>query len=174
MAANKYISNNAGILQEVAANQVSAGAGDAGKIVALTATGQIDLTMMPTGVGPDIEAVVASETIASGAYVNLWSNAGVTNVRNADASAASPGKPADGYVLVGGASLATLSVYFLGRNTGVTGRTPGAKQFLSDTTPGAALETAPTTSAHMVQSLGKAVTATDVNVEINPSYFFLA
>jgi hypothetical protein len=46
MAGNKYISNNAGTLTEVASVNSSAGAGDSGKIVALNASGLMDSTII--------------------------------------------------------------------------------------------------------------------------------
>ena len=46
MAGNKYISNNGGVLTEVATNNTSAGAGDANKIVSLNASGVLDSTII--------------------------------------------------------------------------------------------------------------------------------
>jgi hypothetical protein len=51
MAGNKYLKMSGGRIQEEAAAQTSAGAGDAGKIVGLNSSGVIDPTMMPPGVG---------------------------------------------------------------------------------------------------------------------------
>jgi hypothetical protein len=47
MTLGKYLANNSGTITEVAANQTSAGAGDADKLVALNSAGVLDVTMMP-------------------------------------------------------------------------------------------------------------------------------
>jgi len=163
MAGNKYIANSAGTLTEVAANQVSAGAGDAGKIVALDATGRIDTSMMPTGIGADTAAITTSEALAAGDFVNVFNNAGTPNVRKADASVA--GKEAMGFVLAAFGAAATATVFFEGTNTQVTGQTAG-KVFLSATTPGKTTSTAPATAGQVVQVVGFATSATTVNCQI--------
>lgn len=165
MAGNKYISNSSGTLQEVIANQVSAGAGDAGKIVALNSTGQLDTTMMPTGIAPDTAAITASEALSAGAFVNVWNNAGAFNARNADGSTS--GKEAHGFVLSAVASSGTATVYFNGTNNQVTGMSPGMT-YLSGTTPGGAVASAPTGSGKTVQRLGLATSATSINYTLQP------
>lgn len=161
MAGNKYLSNNAGITTEVVATQTSAGAGDAGKIVALASTGQLDVSLMPTGIGADTQAIVASEALTAGNLVNVWSNAGAFNVRKADATVA--GKEANGFVLAGFANGASATVYFEGNNNQMSGLTPG-KQFLS-TTAGAVTSTAPSASGNVVQVVGFATSATNMNFQ---------
>lgn len=155
----KYLGLNAGVIQEELALQVSAGAADAGKIPRLDSAGLLPVTMLPTGVGAEVISVVASETIAAGAYVNIWNSTGL-KVRNADATVA--GKEAIGFCLVGGAAAATLTVYMASQqNSAVSTRTVGAKQFLG-TTPGLGVETAPSASGNVVQQLGFATSATNV------------
>ena len=159
----KYLSLTAGVIQEELALQVSAGAGDAGKIIRLDSAGLLPVTMLPSGVGAEAISVVTSEIIAAGAYVNLWNSTGL-KARNADASVA--GKDAVGFCLVGGAAAATVTVYLASQaNNATSGRTVGARQFLS-TTPGASQETAPAATGNVVQQLGFAVSAT--NVLFNP------
>jgi hypothetical protein len=68
MAGNKYLSNSAGAVTEVAAIQTSAGAGDVGKIPALDAAGKLDTSMIPGGAGGD---VVGPATHAA-SYVPQW------------------------------------------------------------------------------------------------------
>lgn len=174
MAAKKYLKQVSGDPTEQAATVVSAGVANDGDIPALDSTGHFDLSLLPTGVGPDIEVVVASEALAAGALVNLWNNSGTLNVRNADASVAAGGKRAHGYVLAAVAGGGSASVYFLGRNTGVSGLTAGLRYFLSNTTPGGYLSTAPSTSGHCIQSVGVSISATDINIEINPNVIILA
>lgn len=162
MAGSKYLTNTNGDLTEVISSQTSAGAGDAGKVVALNSTGTIDVTMMPPGIGADVQSVVASESLAAGAFVNVWNNAGTPNVRNADAS--TTGKEADGFVLAAFASAATAVVYFAGNNNQITGATAG-RVWLSDTTPGGYRATAPTGSGKTSQIIGVATAAANINFE---------
>lgn len=159
MAGKKYLSNNAGVITEVAAIQTSAGAGDAGKIPAVNASGVFDTSFMPPGIGADTAAITASEALSAGALVNVWNNAGAFNVRNADGSTS--GKEAHGFVLASVSSSATATVYFEGTNNGVTSLSP-AVQYLS-TTPGAATSTAPSGSGQTVQRVGEATSATSLN-----------
>lgn len=153
MAAPKYLKNVSGVLTEQAASET----GGTEVIVATNSSGQIDISVMPTGIGPDIAVIVASEALSSGNLVNIYSNAGTANCRKADGS--TTGKVAHGFVLASVTSGGNASVYLSGLNTAVTGLTPGP-QFLSDATPGASVAAAPTTSGHTVQKVGIAVSAT--------------
>lgn len=190
MAGNKYIKNNAGTLTEEASIQSSAGAGDAGKIpalnasgildstivnskatsagagdagklVALDGSGKIDSTMMPVGIGADTASVIASENLAAGDLVNIWNDTGTAKARKADATTA--GKEAHGFVLSAVSSAASATVYFEGTNTAVTGRTPG-KQYLA-TTAGSTTTTAPSGAGNVVQIVGFATSATALNFQ---------
>ena len=138
----------------------SAGAGDTGKVVALDSSGRIDTTMMPVGVAADTISLTTSEIIASGALINVWSSTGA-KARNADATIA--GKEAHGFCLAGAGSGATITVYFEGNNTSVTGLTPGP-QFLQ-TTAGLCGVTAPSASGNIVQRVGYATSATSMNFQ---------
>lgn len=162
MAGAKYLTNTSGDLTEVVSSQTSAGAGDAGKVVALNSTGTIDITMLPTGVGPDTATIVASESLAAGAFVNVWNNTGTPNVRNADAS--TTGKQADGFVLSAFSSSGSAVVYLFGNNNQITGAI-GGRVWLSDTTPGGYRATAPTGSGKISQIIGTATSATSINFE---------
>jgi hypothetical protein len=153
MAGFKFLTQVGGALAEVIANQSSAGAGDAGKAVALDATGRIDNSMMPVGIGADTQVVTASEALSDGDYVNIWDSAGTFKVRKADASAA--GKEAHGFVLA-----SVLS----GAAGHVTGQT-GGPVYLSATTPGAGTTTPPTGTGKVVQRIGFATAATAVNFD---------
>jgi hypothetical protein len=164
MAGDKYLYNNAGAVTEKVAVQTSAGAGNAGNIPALNAAGVLDTSFMPTGVAADTQAIVASEALAAGNLVNIWSNAGVFNVRKADATVA--GKEAHGFVLASVSSAATATVYFVGNDTGVTGLSPGV-QFLS-TTAGTSSSSAPSGSGNVVQRVGVATAATVLNFVPQP------
>lgn len=160
MAGDKFLYNNSGTLTEKASVQSSAGAGDAGKIPALDASGRLDSTMMPTGIAADTATVTASENLAAGDLVNIWNSTGA-KVRKADATTA--GKEAHGFVTGAVISGASATVYFEGTNAGVTGLTPGV-QFLS-TTAGLATATAPSGAGNVVQRVGFATAATSLNFQ---------
>lgn len=163
-AATKFLgqSSTAGALAEYTGVQSSAGSGDVGKIVALNSAGQIDNSMLPTGVGAETKSIVASEALSAGNFVNVWNNSGTINVRKADASSASAGKPADGFVLASVSMSASATVYFAGINNQLTSLTAGDAYFGDDSTAGGATLTAPTTSGHMVQYIGDAVSTTEI------------
>ena len=164
LSTKKFIKNNAGTMTEEAALLTSAGAGDANKMPALDASGRLDTTFMPSGIGADTSTIVASEILVAGDLVNIWNNAAVANVRKADANVA--GKEAHGFVLAGFAALAGATVYFEGTNSQVTGLTPGPL-FLS-TTPGIAVATAPSAAGNTVQRVGFATSATSLNFQSQP------
>ena len=189
MAGNKFLTNNAGVITEVAstnsssgvsdANKVvslnasgvldstivnskttSAGAGDSGKVVALDGTGRIDSTMMPVGIGADTAIIVASEALSAGNLVNIYNNTGVTNVRKADNTTA--GKEAHGFVLAAVSNGASATVYFEGTVTGLTGLTGGVK-YLG--TGGASAASAPSTAGNVAQIVGFATSASTLNFQ---------
>lgn len=164
MAPQKFLTNNAGQLQEVAANASSAGAPDAGKLPALDGTGRLDTSFMPVGIGADTAVIATTEALSAGNFVNIYDGgSGVFKCRKADGSTT---KPAHGFVLASVASAANATIYLEGQNTQLTGLVPG-DVFLSDSTPGGTSPTAPTTSGHLVQRLGTAVSATAM--DYNPS-----
>lgn len=178
--------NASGVLDSTIINSktTSAGAGDSGKIPALNAsgilddsilnasvtssankivkmdgTGRIDIGVLPVGVGADTATITTSEALAAGDFVNVHNSSG-PKVRKADATAA--GKQAHGFVLASFGSGASATVYFEGSNTSVTGKTPGATQFLA-TTAGASTETAPAAAGNINQEIGVATSATSIN-----------
>jgi hypothetical protein len=155
MAASKYMTIVSGIDTLIAANQTSAGAGDAGKLMALNSSGLLDVTMLPVGVGPDVKAMVTSENLAVGAIVNVYNVAGVATARNADDSNS---RQAMGYVLAATTSPAVATVYFTGINNQLSGLVPGARQYLS--TVGAISSTPATSGIH--QYVGEAISATEL------------
>lgn len=158
MPAKKYLSNNNGVLTEVAASQVSAGAADAGKLVALDEQGRLDNSMMPVGLGADTALVAASEALSAGDWVNIWNSTGA-KVRKADGASA---KECHGFVLAAVASGANATVYFEGTNNMVSAQTPG-QVFLGNA--GVGVAAAPTAAGAIVQRIGIAVSATAVNFE---------
>lgn len=189
MATKKYLKNNSGVITEEASVDSSAGAGDAGKIVALNTSGvlaasivnsvttssgagdtgkvvaldgsgKIDNTMMPTGVGADTATITASEALSAGDLVNIHNSTGA-KVRKADATTA--GKEAHGFVLSSVSNGASATVYFEGSNTSVTSLTPGV--YYLSTTAGGVTATAPSSSGNVVQRVGFATSATALNFQ---------
>lgn len=160
MAAKKFIRLVAGVFTEIAATVTSAGAGNDGDLVALDSSGRLDNSVMPVGIGADTKSITASEALAAGDWVNVWNSTGA-KVRKADATTA--GKEAHGFVLAAVSNGASALVYFEGTNTQVTGQTPGPV-FLQ-TTAGTGGSTIPSASGNVVQNLGVALSATEVNFE---------
>ena len=168
--ADKYLALDANNRRtEREATTTSAGAGNAGDIVALGADGKLHESVLPLGIGADVQVAPASENLAEGDMVNLWDDAGTLKVRKADASAASASKAADGFVKENVTAPADATVYFEGTNSGLSGLTPGAVYALSHTVPGGVvpLASATTTAGHCLQVVGKATSATSINIEID-------
>ena len=161
MAAKKFLRFVNNVLTEVFGVQASAGAANAGDIVALDDSGRIDNSMMPVGIGTDTASIQASENLAAGDWVNVWDSTGSFRVRKADAT--TTGKEAHGFVLSAVTSGNPATVYFEGTNTQVSGQTPGAV-FLQ-TTAGIGGATVPSASGNVAQQIGVAVSATAVNFE---------
>ena len=154
-----YLKLSGGVPTDINANITSAGAADAGKIVKLDASGKLDVTVMPVGLTPEARTMQASEALAAGDLVNFW-NSGGPRMRKADATSA--GKEAHGFVLAAVASAASGTVYPEENVlTGLSGLTPGARQFLA-TTAGTRSETPPATSGQAVQIVGVALSATEM------------
>jgi hypothetical protein len=163
MPASKVLSLINGIVTLVTSVVTSAGAADDGKIPALDAQGKLDLSVMPTGIGADSVSVVFSEAVAAGDFVNLYNNAGTLNARKADASVQT--KAANGFVKAAVASAATGVVFKEGTNDQLSGKTPGARQYLSATTAGAPTETPVSGTGKTHQFLGVAQSATAMDFE---------
>lgn len=161
MAGKKYLQLGTSGIEEKASTDSSAGAGNAGDIVALDSTGKIPLNMMPSGIGPATKALVASEAITAPALVNIWNDTGTAKIRKADAAS---NKPANGFILASVASAASADVYFEGEVTGLSGLVAG-KAWLSATVPGATQATIPTTAGHIAQSVGWVTSATTLDFE---------
>lgn len=162
----KFLSLVSNKVTEVLALVTSLGAGSAGAIPALDASGRLDTSMMPVGIGADTKSVITSEALTAGDFVNIYDVSGTATCRKA--SAADATKPAHGFVLDNVTSAGNATVYFEGPNTGVTGLTAGLTYVLSAATPGAvlALSSGPAAAGNVLQVLGVATAATEINVEI--------
>lgn len=128
------------------------GAANANNVPALNANGQLDVTMMPTGIGPDTQVLPATEAISAGALVNIFTNSGAISVRNADGS--TTGKQADGFVLASVTSGTNATVYLSGLNTAATGTTTAGLVYLSETNVGQISATGATVAGHTYQQVG--------------------
>ena len=166
MAGQVFLGLVSGFKKWITAIQTSAGASDAGKVIALNADGQIDITMFPSGLANTIIAP-ASEDLAAGDAVNLWDDSGTIKLRKADASTIA--KRAHGMTLAAFLSGASVTAYKDGAITGLSGLTPGAGYYLSTTPGGLALVAAVagyTTSGNIIQYLGVAESATKLQLAI--------
>ncbi|MCA1944290.1 MAG: hypothetical protein LDL30_03265 [Desulfovibrio sp.] len=159
MAGHKYLKHSGGRIVEEAASQASSGAADAGKIVALDATGKVDMSMLPTGIGAETKLLPAAETLAAGDLVNIFDDAGALKVRKADAT--TQGKEAHGFVLAAASMGNNATVYASGIVTGLTGLSGGPRMYLS-TTAGQATATAPSGAGNVVQAVGTRLSATEL------------
>jgi hypothetical protein len=167
MAVSKYLALDAsGRIAEAAGVDASTGAPDAGKLLALDSDGKIDNSVLPTGVGAETLAVVASEALAAGDLVNVWNDSGTLKARKADASAVNAGKRAHGFVLDAYSQDDNATMYLPGQIiTGLVGLTPGTTYFLS-ATPGGVTATPVTPSGQTLQEVG--VSASDTSILFNP------
>lgn len=159
MAAEKFLQHdNVGGVKEVQ-GVIIGGAPSADRIPSLNPTGQLDITMMPTGIGADTAVLPAAGALVAGDFVNIFDDNGVIRCRKADAS--SIATKAMGYVLTAVADLANATVYSEGSNTQVSGQV-GGEVFLS-TTAGLVSNVVPSASTEIVQVIGIAVSPTQVN-----------
>jgi hypothetical protein len=154
------LNHSTGSAEELALLDSSAGAGSAGRGVALDANGQLALNMMPTGVGPELSNLLAYENLTAGDFVTVFSDAGTPKARKADAT--DGGKRAHGFVKASPTAGQTVDVYFDGANSSLTGLTPGSRYFLSASTPGGATATPPAATGNLVQYLGTALSTTKI------------
>lgn len=157
---DKYIALVNGQERQVEGQVTGGAVAQAGKIVALDNTGRLDQSVLPVGLTPDVYVGTAYEALAAGAFVYLRSDGKVAN-----ASAVSGGNQAVGFVLEAAAANAQAMVYFEGRNTVLTGLTPGARTYLSDATPGGVTQTPVAGTGKLHQFLGNAVEATSLAFE---------
>lgn len=152
-----------GKITQVEATVVSAGAGDAGEVVALDSNGKLDVSVLPVGLGPDVAVVLASENLGSGDYVNIYDNGGTPNVRLADNS---NGRDAHGFIKTPVTSGNNATIYFEGANDDLSGLTVGARYYLD--TAGSVTATPPTiATATISQFVGIAISATTINTDID-------
>lgn len=170
---SRYLARVAGKTKQVVALVASSGSSDAGKMVATDTDGRLSPTVMPLGIGPSTNVVVASEDISAGKFVSFFYDAGVLKCRLADNS---NGRPADGYVTATYVTNDPATVYPLdGVNSNMTGLTVGAAYWLG--TAGGViavpLDEEDSNNANFIsQYLGKAKSATEL-ITTDDSYVVL-
>lgn len=158
MAANKYVKLNTttGRLEQQSATDVSTGASDAGKIVALGNDGLISPTMVSAAGSTSAISIIAHETLVAGDFVNLLYTAVQKRARKANATDTT--LPAQGYVLDAISATASGLVYFDGLNTQVPQGTfttaDIGKRVFQSTTAGTVTLTPPVTTGNLLQCLG--------------------
>lgn len=167
--AQGFLARVNGRIQQIIATVVSAGAANAGDMVALGTDGHLDESVLPVGVGANVVTATASEAISAGRFVNLYDNGGVLSMRLADNS---NGRPAWGYVRASVAISEAGSAYRLNTvNAHLSTLTPGANYWLG--TAGNVIDTPldPDVDTGVDQYLGLAASATElVTVEHAPVY----
>ena len=173
MATNKYLALVSGKVKEVFASLT----GTANAIPAGDSTGRLDPSWLPVGVGQELIIVPSSENLTAGSFVNLYSNAGVLNARNSDAT--TNAKPAHGFVTANVTSPANASVFFLGiTNSAALGLVIGTKYVISKTVPGGVTDIAVFSAAqatgNIVQEVGIASKITEILTTPNVNYIEVA
>lgn len=166
MAGNKYLERDAatGRVTERLSADSSAGAGDAGRIVALNAAGEIDPSMLPPGVS-NAEIIEVGVAVATNSLVEVYNDLGTPKIRPASGNPANL-QPAVGWV--DAAYIATdLALVFFDGQVGGTGFTPGQRVYLASSTPADGIvTTTPVTGAGAAhQFVGRAVSTTLFNFE---------
>ncbi len=162
---SKFLKIVSGVVTEEAAVVTGGTASEDGKLPALDATGKLDDSVMPDGVGAETIVLPASEALLAGDMVNVWDDGGTIKVQKA--TAADNTKPAHGYVVAGYDLGANATIYTDGYLT-TTGLTAGSKYFLSAAAAGEITATAPSGSAQVVQLVGFALSATKLAFEQHP------
>lgn len=161
MAVHKLVQQNTnGTKTEYTGKSSSSGAGDSGEFIVADASGKLDPSFLPNGIGADATTHTAGEALNAGDFVYIN---GSGQVLKADATTYA--KRAMGYVLSAVANAGSATVYFDESNSSLSALTSGSTYYLS-ATPGQATTTAPTTSGQFVQELGFATSATSLHVNI--------
>jgi hypothetical protein len=156
MAAPRYLKWVAGKIKMFAAAVTSA----ADSIVATDSTGKIDVSFLPTGVGPEVVLATATEALTAGNFVNIYDNGGVISCRKADAT--TNAKPAHGFVLANVSNGNVATIYGISNvNTALSGLTIGLEYYLS-TTPGTLQSAAPAVAGNISQFMGVATKTTEL------------
>ena len=162
MSTSKFLGLVAGVKTWFTAIQISTGAGDAGKIIGLGGDGKLSVTMMPAGIGAATQAMVSSEILAAGDFVNVFDNAGSPNCRKADSTNS---RPAHGFVTSPVAAAASATVFLSGPNTARSTLVSGSLYFLG--IAGNVSLTPPSTVGNIIQEIGIAANSTTISFDFD-------
>ena len=168
MATNpkKYLVRQGGVTKQESSVKQSVGAADAGKIPSLDDTGRLDQSVMPLGIGVQVDILPAGEALDAGDFVNIFDDAGVAKARKADNS---NGRAADGFVSTAVALAADAIIHPLdGVNAAMSALSPGKEYWLGtagDVTDTPLDETDPANANKISQQLGKALSATELRTD---------
>ena len=162
MSTNRFLGLIGGVKTWFTAIATSSGAPDANKIAMVGSNGRFDVTLMPVGIGAATQAMVASEILAAGDFVNILDNAGSPNCRKADSTNS---RPANGFVTAPVAAAASATVFLSGPNTARTGLVSGSLYFLG--TAGNVSLTPPSATGNIIQEIGIAANPTTISFDFD-------
>lgn len=166
MTAQRFLTRAGGKTKQMQGKVTSTGAADAGALPALDDSGRLDPSVMPLGIGVQVDILPASEALDAGDFVNIYDDAGVAKVRKADNS---NGRSADGFVSTAVAVSADATIHPLdGVNAAMSALSPGKEYWLGtagDVTDTPLDETDPANANKISQQLGKALSATELRTD---------
>lgn len=166
MTAQRFLTRADGKTKQAQAKAASAGSADAGALVALDDTGRLSESLLPLGVGVQVDILPASEALDAGDFVNIYDDAGAAKARKADNS---NGRPADGFVSTAVTVSGDATIYPLdGVNAAMAALLPGKEYWLGtagDVTATPLDETDAGNANKISQQLGKALTATELRTD---------
>lgn len=131
MSIQRFLARVGGFTEQVFALVTSTGVADAGKIVATDATGKLDASLMPAGIGGGAVPIVgiSDGVITAGSFVSFYASGGVLSVK----LASNTDKPADGYVTEDYVADDPAEVYPLDdTNSHLTGLSVGSTYWLGE------------------------------------------
>ena len=172
--ANKFLAlDQFGDEVELLGLETSGGVADAHKVVATGPDGRVDLSIMPSGFGSDIEPIISSEAISAGDWINVYDHVGTRTCRKA--SNLDNTKPVAGFAKASFASGAVVAVYLRGLNDQIPIGTfddadAGKKAFLG--VAGGTTVAPPTATGNYLQALGPIVNVDEVGAKITVNFSY--
>jgi hypothetical protein len=142
------------------------GAESANKIPELDASGVLDSSMMPPGIGSDTIVIVASENLAQNDLVNIWNSSSTFKARKADAGTNK--YEAHGYVKAAVTSGNNATVYRDGDCAGTFQASDAGKLVFASDTAGGITLTPVSGSGKLHQIVGHVVSLTAYDFEGEP------
>jgi hypothetical protein len=173
-----YLDSTTGLPTSRALTVTSTGAPNAGDGVALDSDGKLNSTVMPSGLGADSQAILATENLAAGNWITIYNDPGTSNEVCRKALAIDTTRPAHAYVKAAVSAGSIATAFFEGRNSlipagSLTAADVGKRAFLSASTAGATTITPPTgTPGALVQFLGTIASynEADSTVSVKPDF----